>query len=62
MEEPTINCHIRTEKEFKAPLLNKDSAVYREGLRLVSLETIYTPCGWQKQLQERGVNGMCPSF
>ena len=46
-------------EEFKAPLLNVDSAVYQEGLRLVSLETKFLPCGFQAELQKCNLMGMC---
>ena len=58
-EEPTFIWYIRTVDEFKAPLLNKNSAVYREGLRLVSLETKFIPCPWQEKLRKRCANGAC---
>ena len=57
-EEPTWNQYLRTVEEFKAPLLNKNSTVYREGLRLVSLETKIFPCDSQERLKQCGANGM----
>ena len=50
---------MRTVEEFKAPFLTKDSAVYREGLRLVSLKTEIIPCESQEKLQKQGANGTC---
>ena len=58
LEEPTYNFYYRTVEDFRAPLLNKDSAVYQEGLRLVSLETKFFPCGFQAKLKECGLMGM----
>lgn len=36
--------YYRSEAEFSAPLLDKDSAAYKEGLRLVKVFTAVTPC------------------
>ena len=33
--------------------------MYREGLRLVSVQTDMTPCAWNKELLERGATGTC---
>ena len=57
LEEPTFNYYVNTVKEFKAPFLNKDSNVYREGLRLVSLETKIEPCFYQEKLVKFGTSG-----
>ena len=54
MEEPTFNHYFNTVEEFKAPFHNKDSVVYREGLRLVDLKTEVAPCAFQLQ-------GLCTS-
>ena len=57
LEEPTFNYYVNTVKEFEAPFLNKDSNVYREGLRLVSLETKIEPCFYQAKLTTFGTSG-----
>ena len=57
MEEPTFNFYINTVEEFKAPFRNKDSVVYREGLRLVDLKTVVAPCAFQRRLQESCKSG-----
>ena len=61
-EKPRLNFYIKTVEEFQAPLLNKNSAIYREGLRLVSLETKVVPCPCQVELQKRGASGTCSFF
>ena len=57
LEEPTFNYYINTVEEFKSPLLNKDSVVHQEGLRLVSLETQTEPCFYQEKLKTCGASG-----
>ena len=57
MEEPTFNYYINKVEEFKSPFLNKDSVVYREGLRLVDLKTEIVPCTFKIQLQGSSKDG-----
>lgn len=40
----TLPQYYNTVEEFSAPLLDKNSEVYRSGLRLVSIETAQVPC------------------
>ena len=56
-EEPTWNQYVRSVDEFKAPFLNENSTVYREGLRLIFLETKIFPCDLQERLKQCGANG-----
>ena len=44
-------------EEFKAPFLNKDSTVYRDGLRLVSLETKIQLCPFAERFQKCDTSG-----
>ena len=62
LEEPTFNWCIRTVQEFKAPFLDKTSSVYRQGLRLVSLETAVTPCSCEDEPHKWGMVGMCSTI
>ena len=51
MEEPTFNYYFNTFEEFKTPFLNKDSVLYREGLRLDDLKTEIATYAFQRRLQ-----------
>ena len=57
MEAPTFNCYFKSEEEFTYPLIDKNSAVYKEGPRLLSLETKIIPRRFQMKLQKYGING-----
>ena len=62
LEEPTFNWCIRTVQEFKARFLDKTSSVYRQRLRLVSLETAVTPCSCEDEPHKWGMVGMCSTI
>ena len=62
LEEPTFNFYINTVEEFKAPFLEKKSAVYQGGLRLVSLETTTLPCPYGERLNECNKSGTYFSY
>ena len=48
---------MNTVEEFRAPFDNKHSAVYEEGLRLISIETKMIPCVYNEALQKCGTEG-----
>ena len=50
----TFNNYFRNEDEFKAPLVNPESAVYKAGLRLVSITSKVTDCPIRKSWVESG--------
>ena len=55
--EPTFNYYISTVEESKAPFLKKDSAMYRDRLRLVSLETTIQMCPFAERFQKCDTSG-----
>ena len=57
LKAPTFNYYFNSVEEFTSPLIDKNSAVYGEGLRLLSLETKIIPCRFQEKLQKYGING-----
>lgn len=50
----TLPQYYNTVDEFSAPLLDKNSAVYKAGLRLVDIETAIVPCPFARDYQKHG--------
>ena len=50
----TFNTYYRNEDELKAPLVNPQSAVYKAGLRFVSVSSKITNCPFRKSWVESG--------
>ena len=48
----TIQNFYKSPKEFISPLINKDSAAYQNGLRLIKERTVYVDCPYKKKWKE----------
>lgn len=50
----TLPQYYNSVDEFSAPLLNKNSAVYQAGLRLIDIETAVVPCPFAADYRKHG--------
>ena len=55
----TFNVYCRNVKELSSPFCNKQSPVYKAGLRLISIEIKRTPClcntAWIESGKSKGI-------
>ncbi len=48
-QKGTIQNFYKSPEEFISPLINKDSAAYKKGLRLIKERTVYVDCPYKKK-------------
>ena len=51
-ERGTIQNFYKSPEEFVSPLIDKDSAAYKKGLRLIKERTVYVDCPYKKKWKE----------
>ena len=52
-ERGTIQNFYKSPEEFVSPLIDKDSAAYKKGLRLIKERTVYVDCPYKKKWKEK---------